>query len=193
MRHSLAFDAVLGLCSAALAGEETNTVAVTIKGMSCPDGCGAAITKGLKEVDGVKEVKLTDFEKGLFTISIDGAKAVKPSAIKAKIGKFEITKVEATISGTVSVGEKDALTLVTPSGAKYSLTSCGACPVAAAEAPKADAKPTDKVACEDPLAKVRAWVKEGKTAVKLSGDVGECCEGMLSLAVAKAELPAPKN
>jgi copper chaperone CopZ len=193
MRHAIAFAVVLGLSSAAWAGEETNTVSVTIKGMSCPDGCGASVTKALQGVDGVKEVKLADFEKGLFTVVIDGSKPVKPSAIKAKIGKFEIAKVEASISGTVSVGEKDALTLLTPSGAKYTLTSCGECPSAAAAAPKTDAKPADKVACEDPLAKVRAWVKEGKTAVKLSGDVGECCEGALSLAVAKAELPAPKN
>jgi copper chaperone CopZ len=190
MRHAIAFAAVLGLCTSAWAGEETNTVQVVIKGMSCPDGCGAAVAKGLQSVDGVKEVKLTDFEKGLFTISIDAAKAVKPSAIKAKIGKFEMVKVEASISGTVTVGEKNALTLTAASGAKYSLTSCGDCPAAGAAAAPKDG---DKVACEDPVAKILAWAKEGKTAVKVSGAIGECCEGALSLAVAKAELPAPKN
>ena len=108
-------------------------------------------------------------------LSVDPAKPVKPSAIKAKVGKFEIAKVEATLSGTVVAGEKDALTLVAASGAKYSLTSCGDCP---SEAEK--------------LVQVRAWAKEGKP-VKISGAVGECCEGALSLAVAKAELAAPKN
>ena len=175
MRHLLAFAAVLGLSSAAFAGEETSSVQVVIKGMTCPDGCGASVTKALQSVDGVKEVKLTDFEKGLFTLSIDAAKPVKPSAIKAKVGKFEIAKVEATLSGTVVAGEKDALTFVAASGAKYSLTSCGDCP---SEAEK--------------LVQIRAWAKEGK-AVKISGAVGECCEGALSLAVAKAELAAPKN
>jgi len=176
MRSLLAFAVVLGLSGAAVAGEETSSVQVTIKGMTCPDGCGASVTKGLQSVDGVKEVKLTDFEKGLFTLSVDAAKPVKPSAIKAKIGKFEITKVEATLSGTVVAGEKDALTFVAASGAKYSLTSCGDCPV---EAAKSDER----------LGQLRAWAK----AVKVSGTLGECCEGALSLAVAKVELAAPKN
>ena len=90
MRTLLAFAAVLGLSGAAVAGEETSSVQVTIKGMTCPDGCGASLTKALQGLDGVKEVKLADFEKGLFTLSVDAAKPVKPSAIKAKVGKFEM-------------------------------------------------------------------------------------------------------
>lgn len=184
---SLAFVAVLGLGSAAWAGEETHEIKISIKGMTCPDGCGATVTQALKGLDGAKEVKLTDFEKGLFTVSMCPTKTIKPSALKGKLGKFEIVKFEATISGTVAVGEKDALTLVTPSGARYSLSSCGPCPSEAA------AKSADKVACVDPVAKIRAWLKEGKTSVKISGAVGECCEGELSLAVALAEsVPAPK-
>jgi copper chaperone CopZ len=182
MRHLVAFAAVFGLCSAALAGEENTPVQVTIKGMTCPDGCGASLTKALQTLDGVQSVKLADFDKGLFSVTLAPNQAVKPSAIKAKIGKFELVKVEATLAGTVAVGEKEALTLVTASGAKYSLSSCGDCP-AAAGGEKAD----------DPVAKLRAWAKDGKTAVKVSGAVGECCEGALSLVVVKAEPAAPKN
>jgi copper chaperone CopZ len=181
MRLPLTLAAVLGLCTAALA-EESIEVRITVKGMSCPDGCGAAVAKALQTVEGVTSVKLADFDKGLFTLSLSPTKAVKPSALKAKIGKFELVKVEATMAGSVVLGEKDALSLVTPSGARYSLTSCGDCP-AAAGGEKAD----------DPVAQLRAWAKAGKTAVKVSGAVGECCEESLSLSVVKAEPAAPKN
>ena len=74
---------VLAFAGPALAGtgEDPVAVKVTVKGMSCPDGCGAKIAKSLKGIEGAKEVTLTDFEKGLFTVSFDAKAAVKPSAI----------------------------------------------------------------------------------------------------------------
>lgn len=195
--------AIVGLVGSGLAaargGEETLPVKVYVKGMTCPNGCGAKVTAGLKGVEGAKDVKLADFDKGLFTMSFDAKTSVKPSVLQKAIGSFEVAKVEATLTGTVARVEK-ALILTTASGAKYALSKGGAdscCDVKGEAAKKPEepkkaetAKKVDDCDCcaaKDPVAKLEALLKENKTSVKVSGVVSECCEGSLTLAVTAAE------
>jgi len=191
--------AVLGSgLAAARFEEETLPVKVYVKGMSCPTGCGTKVAAGLKGLDGAKDVKLTDFEAGLFTVAFDPKASVKPSVIQKALGSFEVTKVEATLTGTVARVEK-ALVLTTPSGAKYDLVNGDAkgCAVETAkkveEPKKADAaKKGDDCECcdakkKDVVAKIDALLKENKTSIKVTGVVSECCQGSLTVALSAAE------
>lgn len=183
----------LGLALALLgatAGESAVEVKVFVKGMSCEASCGGAVTKALQGLPGASDVKLACFDSGAFTLKLDAKQAVKPSAIaKAVGGRFQITRVEATLTGTVAAGEKDALTLETAGGAKYSL-------VALPKADPAKADPAQKTcegaACEEALGKIRL-LKDKKGLVKVTGLVGECCEGELALAALKAEAVEAKK
>ena len=53
--------------------------------MTCPTGCAPKVTKGLQSIAGAKEVKLADFDKGLFTISFDAKTAISPDAFKKAV------------------------------------------------------------------------------------------------------------
>ena len=198
---------ILAFASLALAGTEEESVAVkvTIKGMTCPDGCGAKVTKALKGIEGAKDVKLADFEKGLFTVSFDAKAAVKPSVFEKAIGEgFEVTKVEATLTGTVARVEK-ALVLTTASGAKYTLANAGeakCCDEKAEAAKKVEepkkaetAKKEDDCECcnaKNVVAKIEGLLKEGKTSIKAVGVLSECCQGSLTFAVSSAAPVAVK-
>ena len=88
-------------------------------------------------------------------------------------GSFEVTKIEATLAGTVARVAKE-LHLTTASGAKYILVNAGA-----------------KKCCDeekkDVVAKIDALLKENKNSIKVTGVVSECCEGKLTLALSAAE------
>ena len=187
----------LGLALALLgatAGESTVEVKIFVKGMSCEANCGGAVTKALQGLPGASDVKLACFDSGAFTLKLDAKQAVKPSAIaKAVGGRFTVTKIEATLVGTVAVGEKDALTLVTPGGAKYALVALPKSEAPKADAPKKDEKACEGAACEDALAKIRALLKDKKDLVKVTGLVGECCEGELAFAALKADAVETKK
>ena len=201
MRRLAGVAVILACASLALARAEEETVAVkvTVKGMSCPEGCGTRVTKGLKGIEGAKEVKLADFDKGLFTVSFDAKTAVKPSVIEKAVGSgFEVTKVEATLTGTVARVEK-ALVLTTASGAKYTLANAGdakCCDEKADAAKKVEepkkaetAKKDDDCECcnaKNVVAKIEGLLKEGKTSIKAVGLLSECCQGSLTLALTSA-------
>ncbi len=204
MRKFAVAAVVLAFASLALARTEEETVAVkvTVKGMSCPTGCGAKVAKSLQGIEGAKEVKLADFEKGLFTVSFDAKTSVKPSVIEKAIGTgFEVTKVEATLTGTVARVEK-ALVLTTASGAKYTLANAGddKCCDEKADAAKAaktveepkkaeTAKKEDDCECcnaKNVVAKIEGLLKEGKTSIKAAGVLSECCQGSLTLGLTSA-------
>jgi hypothetical protein len=194
--------AALAVAALALAGaaaeEESAPVKVYVKGMSCPSGCGAKVAKSLQGIEGAKDVKLADFEAGLFTVSFDAKTSVKPSVIEKAVGAaFEVTKVEATLTGTVSRVEK-ALVLTTASGAKYTLANAGdskCCDEKADAAKKVEepkketAKKEDDCECcnaKNVVAKIEGLLKEGKTSIKASGVLSECCQGTLSLGLTSA-------
>lgn len=207
-KFAVAALAVAGLVLTAARGEEeTVAVKVYVKGMSCPTGCGVKVQKGLESIEGARDVKLADFDKGLFTVSFDAKAAVKPSTLQKAIGTFEVTKLEATLTGTVAKVDKE-LVLTTASGAKYSVVNVGAdaCEVAKkAEEPKKEepkkAETAKKDDCEccattNVVAKIEGLIKEGKTTIKVTGAVSECCQGSLTLAAASAvavEAKKPAN
>ncbi|HYE97734.1 MAG TPA: hypothetical protein VEJ18_02435 [Planctomycetota bacterium] len=181
----------LGLALALLgatAGESAIEVKVVVKGMSCESNCGSVVTKALQGLSGAADVKLACFDSGVFTLKLDPKQPVKPSAIaKAVGGRFQVVRVEATLTGTVTAGEKDALTLETAGGAKYALVALPKSEPAKADAPKKDEKTCEGAACEEALGKIRAMLKEKKDRVRVTGLIGECCEGELALAATKAE------
>ena len=205
-KFALAALAVAGLVLTAARGEEeTVSVKVYVKGMSCPTGCGVKVQKGLESIEGAKDVKLADFDKGLFTVNFDPKAALKPSTLQKALGSFEVTKLEATLTGTVAKVDKE-LVLTTASGAKYSVVNVGAdaCDLKAgekkAEEPKkAETAKKDDCECCDAknvVAKLEGLIKEGKTSVKVTGVVSECCQGSLTLAAASAapvEVKKPAN
>jgi len=193
-KFAVAALALAGMVLTAARGEEeTVSVKVYVKGMSCPTGCGAKVQKGLESIEGAKDVKLADFDKGLFTVSFDAKTTVKPSTLQKAIGSFEVTKVETTVTGTVSKVDKE-LVLTTASGAKYSVVNVGAdaCEVAKkAEEPKKAEPAKKEEACEccdakNVVAKIEGLIKENKTTIKVTGVVSECCQGSLTIAAATA-------
>lgn len=183
----------LGLALALLgatAGESAVDVKVFVKGMSCEANCGGAVTKALQGLAGASDVKLACFDSGVFTLKLDAKQAVKPSAIAKAVGeRFQVARVEATMVGTVTAGEKDTLTFQTPGGAKYALVALPK----SADAPKKDEKACEGAACEEALGRIRAMLKEKKDLVKVTGLIGECCEGELALAALKAEAVETKK
>lgn len=181
---ALAFVAVLA-CPAFAGEEESVQLKVYVDGMSCPTGCAPKVAKGLSAVAGAKDVKLADFDKGLFTLALEPKAELKPDAIQKLLGEYKVKKIEATVTGTISVKDK-AMVLTTASGAKYglNLADCCADEVAKKDAPKATEKKEDCDACPVAAAalkaKVEALAKDGKN-VKVTGVVGSCCEVALTI------------
>jgi hypothetical protein len=183
MTKALALAFVAALACPAFAGEEEAVqLKVYVDGMSCPTGCAPKVAKGLSAVQGAKDVKLADFDKGMFTLALDAKSELKPEAIQKSLGDYKIKKIEATISGVISLKDK-AMILTTASGAKIGLNLTEACDVKA-EPKKDTAKKEDCDACPVAAAalkaKVESLAKESKN-VKVSGTVGTCCELSLTI------------
>jgi hypothetical protein len=181
---ALAFVAVLA-CPAFAGEEEAVQLKVYVDGMSCPTGCAPKVAKGLSSVAGAKDVKLADFDKGLFTLALEPKAELKPEAIQKSLGEYKVKKIEATLVGVISLKEK-AMVLTTASGAKIGLNLAEACAVDTKAEPKKDAAKKDDcdacpVAAAALKAKVEALAKDGKN-VKVSGTVGTCCELSLTIA-----------
>lgn len=129
-------------------------------------------------------------------MSFDAKAAVKPSTLQKALGSFEVAKLEATLTGSVAKVDKE-LVLTTASGAKYSVVNVGAdaCEIAKkAEEPrkeepkKAETAKKDDCCCaaSNVVAKIEGLIKEGKTTIKVTGAVSECCQGSLTIAAASA-------
>jgi hypothetical protein len=182
MTRALALMAVVALAGSAIASEEEAVqLKITVEGMSCPTGCAPKVAKGLQGIAGAKEVKLTDFDKGLFTMSFDPKTAISPDAFKKSIDGYKIAKIEATFTGKISQKDKQ-IVLTTAAGTSYVLT-VGAPPACCAD-DKA-AKKADPVE-ESPIlkslrTKLEGFAKEGKTA-KVSGVMAECCDVSVTIA-----------
>lgn len=181
MTKALALVVAVALAGTAFASEEEAIqLKVYVDGMSCPTGCAPKIAKGLSTIEGAKDVKLADFEKGLFTMSIDAKNGLKPEALKKSLGDYKAKKIEATMTGTIGLKDKEYV-LTTASGAKVGLALAGA--KACCSDDKAAAKKTEKkddcdgcpVAAAALKSKVETLAKESKN-VKVSGVVGACCE-----------------
>ena len=187
MTKALALAFVAALACPAFAGEEESVqLKVYVDGMSCPTGRAPRVAKGLSAVQGAKDVKLADFDKGLFTLALEAKTELKPDAIQKSLGDYKVKKIEATISGVISVKDK-AMILTTASGAKIGLNLAECCAEEVAkkdapkEAPKATEKKDDCETCPVALkAKVEALAKDGKN-VKVSGKVGSCCEVSITI------------
>jgi len=173
--------------SAVAAEEEAIKLKIYVDGMTCPTGCAPKIARGLSTVEGAKDVKLEDFDKGLFTMSLDAKSGLKIDAIKKTLGDYKAKKIEATLTGTISTKDK-AFVLKTASGATYDLSL--AAPQACCSDEKAAAKkdPAKKDDCDGcPVAaaalkaKVETLAKDGK-AVTVTGPVAGCCEVSLTIA-----------
>jgi len=182
MSKAWVFTFALLAAGSAIAGEEESVqLKVTVEGMSCPTGCAPKVAKGLSSLQGAKDVKLEDFDKGLFTVSFDPKVGVKPAAFQKSLGEYKVKKIEATLAGTIGLKDKE-LTLTTASGTTYTLTVGAAKACCADEKPEAkkDA-PKQKEECETcPItaalkAKVETLAKENKS-VKITGLFTECCE-----------------
>ena len=191
MTKALALAFVAALACPAFAGEEEAVqLKVYVDGMSCPTGCAPKVAKGLSAVQGAKDVKLADFDKGLFTLALDAKSELKPADIQKSLGDYKVKKIEATVTGTISVKDK-ALILTTATGAKYGLNLAECCAEEVAkkdapkEAPKATEKKDDCETCPVALkAKVEALAKDGKN-VKVSGALSSCCE--VSITISKID------
>jgi copper chaperone CopZ len=198
MTKALALAFVAALACPAFAGEEEAVqLKIYVDGMTCPTGCAPKVAKGLSAVQGAKDVKLADFDKGLFTLALEAKSELKPDAIQKSIGEYKVKKIEATITGVISLKDK-ALILTTAAGTKYGLNLTDCCSEEVAkkdapkEAPKAVEKKDDCETCPVALkAKVEGFAKDGKT-VKVSGQVGSCCEVSLTIS-AIAEVKKATN
>ena len=182
MSKALALAFAVALAGSALASEEESIqLKIYVDGMSCPTGCAPKVARGLASVQGTKDVKLEDFDKGLFTLSLDGKAKLDVDAFKKPLGEYKVKKVEATVTGTISVKDKE-LVLTTAAGQKYGLTLATCCADEKAEAKKDAGKKDDCETCPVALkAKVEALAKDGKT-VKVSGPVSSCCEVSITIA-----------
>ena len=177
MKRALALMAVVALAGSAIASEEEAVqLKITIEGMTCPTGCAPKVTKGLQSIAGAKDVKLADFDKGLFTIAFDAKTAISPDAFKKAVDGYKINKIEATLTGKVSQKEKKIL-LTTASGTVYTLAVAEKpeCCADDAAAKKDDAKKDVSPLLKSLQTKIEGFAKEGKTA-KVSGVVAECCD-----------------
>lgn len=184
MKSMLALVAVVALAGSAIASEEEAVqLKITVDGMSCPTGCAPKVAKGLQGIEGSKEVKLADFDKGLFTMNFTAKTAVSPDAFKKAVDGYKITKIEATVTGKLGQDAKKNVILTTSQGAVYMLT-IGAPPECCkddkapkAEAPKAEESPLLKTL----RTKLETFAKEGKTA-KVNGVMAECCDISITVA-----------
>ena len=182
MSKALALVFALTLAGRALASEEEAVqLKIYVDGMSCPTGCAPKVAKGLASVQGAKDVKLEDFDKGLFSLALDGKAKLDVDAFKKSLGEYKVKKVEATVTGTIALKDKE-LILTTASGQKYGLSLASCCSDEKSEAKKDAGKKDDCETCPQALkAKVEAFAKDGKT-VKVSGPVSSCCEVSITVA-----------
>jgi copper chaperone CopZ len=185
MTKTMAIVLAVALSGAALAAEEESIqLKVYVEGMSCPTGCPPKVAKGLEALPGAKNVKLADFDQGLFTLSLDPKTELKPAAFQKSLGEYKVKRIEATLTGTLALKDKE-LVLTGVSGAKYCIIVGPAKECCGDE--KADAKKdTKKEDCDDCPAtvalrnKVQALAKDGKN-VKVTGTLSECCEVNLTI------------
>jgi hypothetical protein len=189
MMKAFAFMAVASLAGSAIASEDESVqLKVYVDGMTCPTGCAPRVAKGLSGLQGAQDVKLADFDAGLFTMAMDPKTGISPNAFQKSLGDYKVKKIEATLTGTVALKGKELL-LTTASGQTY-LLSVGMDKVCCADekadaakdgaAKKVEAAPK-KEACDlcpataGLKAKVDALAKDGRLA-KVTGTVNECCE-----------------
>lgn len=182
MTKALALVFAVALAGVAVASEEeTIQLKVYVDGMSCPTGCAPKVAKGLASVQGAKDVKMEDFDKGLFTLALDPKAKLESDTFKKALGEYKVKKVEATVTGTISLKDKD-LVLTTASGAKFGLNLADCCADEKKDAAKKDEAKKDCDACPVALkAKVDALAKDGKN-VKVSGTLSACCEVSITIA-----------
>jgi hypothetical protein len=182
MTKALALLTAVVLAGTAVATEEESIqLKVYVDGMSCPTGCAPKVAKGLAAVKGATNVKMEDFDKGLFTLSFDGKAKLEPKDFEKSLGEYKVKKMVATVTGTIALKDKE-LVLTTGSGQKYGLNLASCCSEEKGEAKKDAGKKDDCETCPEALkAKVEAFVKEGKN-VKVTGVVGSCCEVSLTIA-----------
>ncbi len=187
MTKALALLFAVALAGSAVAREEeTVQLKVYVDGMSCPTGCAPKVAKGLASVKGATNVKMEDFDKGLFSLSFDAKTKLEPKEFEKSLGEYKVKKMVATVTGTIALKDKE-LILTTASGQKYGLNLAACCSEEKAEAKKdagkKDAeKKDDCETCPEALkAKVEAFVKEAKN-VKVTGVVASCCEVSLTIA-----------
>src|SRR5204863_8895984 len=140
MTKGLALAFAVALAGSAIASEEEAVqLKIYVDGMSCPTGCAPKVAKGLAAVQGTKDIKLEDFDKGLFTLTLDGKSKLEVDAFKKSLGEYKVKKIEATVTGTIALKDKE-LTLTTAAGQKYGLTLATCCSDEKAEAKKDPAK-----------------------------------------------------
>ncbi|MBI3856462.1 MAG: hypothetical protein HY293_12315 [Planctomycetes bacterium] len=191
MTKALALLFAAALAAPAFAGEDsTIQLRVYVDGMSCPTGCAPKVAKALAGLPGTSNVKLEDFDKGLFTLALDGKTELKVDDLKKSLGEYKVKKIEATVSGVISVKDKE-MTLTTATGQKYGLNLADCCAdekatvKKAAETKKETAKKDEcencPVAAAALKAKVEALAKDGKN-VKVTGAVSSCCEVSITIA-----------
>lgn len=96
---------------------------------------------------------MKDFDKGLFIVTMAEKSGVRLADLKKKTGSFEMKKVELTVTGTVTAGDEVEF------GARES-------------GMKAVLQNPEK-AEKDVLAEVKRLVGEGKTLLKVSGELTE--------------------
>ena len=201
MTKALALVFAVALAGSAIASEEeTIQLKIYVDGMSCPTGCAPKVAKSLASVQGAKDVKMEDFDKGLFTLALDSKAKLESDTFKKALGEYKVKKVEATVTGTISLKDKE-MVLTTATGAKFGLNLAECCadekPAVKKDAePKKDAaKKEDCDACPVAAAalkaKVDALVKTGAN-VKVSGALSACCEVSITIA-AIDEVKKPAN
>jgi hypothetical protein len=157
--------------------EDPVAATLTVKGMTRPELCGVAVTRRLEGAAGVVSATLLDFKAGLFSLKFDPKLAIDPGALQKAAGPYEIARIEATLTGRLSI-EEDKLFLQTASGMKCHLN--GHCSEKGAD-------PSEK-ACAEVEAQLRAWLAGKTPAVRITGELREsCCEGEQLLSTLRAE------
>ena len=181
MTKALALLAVVALAGSAIASEEeTVPLKITVEGMSCPTGCAPKVQKSLQSIAGAKDVKLADFDKGLFTMSFDAKTGISPDAFKKAVDGYKIAKIEATFTGKVKT-DKDKIVLTTAAGQSYVLT-VGVAPECCKDDKAAKTeKPEESPILKSLRTKLEGIAKDGKTA-KVSGVMAECCDVSVTIA-----------
>ena len=182
MTKTLALVFALAVAGSAVASEEeTIQLKIYVDGMSCPTGCAPKVAKGLESVAGAKNVKMEDFDKGLFTLTLDTKAKLDSDTFKKPLGEYKVKKIEATVAGTISIKDKE-LILTTASGAKFGLNLAECCTAEKEVAKKDPAKKDDCDSCPVAMkAKVEALAKDAKL-VKVSGTMSACCEVSITIA-----------
>ena len=192
MTKTLALVFALAVAGSAVASEEeTIQLKIYVDGMSCPTGCAPKVAKGLASVAGAKDVKMEDFDKGLFTLTFDSKAKLESDTFKKPLGEYKVKKIEATVTGTISVKDKE-MVLTTATGAKFGLNLADCCAdekkdasaAKSAEPKKDTAKKEDCDACPVAAAALKAKVDallKNNANVKVSGTLSACCEVSITI------------